>query len=81
MIGFEHGLKIRSTEPLPVFLFSTPASAHPKRAARTRGAKALRCGWFQRNVETVGCKCHLTHLGVSKNRGTPKWMVYDGKHY
>ena len=20
------------------------------------------------------------HLGVSKNRGTPKWMVYNGKH-
>ena len=21
------------------------------------------------------------HLGVSKNRGTPKWMVYNGKPY
>ena len=21
------------------------------------------------------------HMGVSKNRGTPKWMVYDGKPY
>ena len=21
------------------------------------------------------------HLGVSKNNGTPKWMVYNGKHY
>ena len=21
------------------------------------------------------------HVGVSKNRGTPKWMVYDGKPY
>ena len=23
----------------------------------------------------------LQSLGVSKNRGTPKWMVYNGKHY
>ena len=23
----------------------------------------------------------LSHLGVSKNRGTPKWMVYNGKPY
>ena len=22
-----------------------------------------------------------TYLGVSENRGTPKWMVYDGKPY
>ena len=21
------------------------------------------------------------HMGVSKNRGTPKWMVYKGKPY
>ncbi len=21
------------------------------------------------------------HIGVSNNRGTPKWMVYKGKHY
>ena len=26
-------------------------------------------------------KNNLNHLGVSKNRGTPKWMVYDGKPY
>ena len=25
-------------------------------------------------------KC-LKHVGVSKNKGTPKWMVYDGKPY
>ena len=23
----------------------------------------------------------LTYVGVSKNRGTPKWMVYNGKPY
>ena len=24
---------------------------------------------------------HKNHMGVSKNRGTPKWMVYNGKPY
>ena len=23
----------------------------------------------------------IYHMGVSKNRGTPKWMVYNGKPY
>ena len=23
----------------------------------------------------------FTYMGVSENRGTPKWMVYNGKHY
>ena len=34
-------------------------------------------------VETVGglnCRERI-HMGVSKNRGTPKWMVYTGKPY
>ena len=26
----------------------------------------------------MGC---LGYIGVSKNRGTPKWMVYNGKPY
>ena len=25
--------------------------------------------------------CSLSYMGVSKNRGTPKWMVYNGKPY
>ena len=25
--------------------------------------------------------CHLHHMGVSKIRGSPKWMVYNGKPY
>ncbi len=24
---------------------------------------------------------HQNYMGVSKNRGTPKWMVYNGKPY
>ena len=31
---------------------------------------------FQRKHENFW---HIFHMGVSKNRGTPKWMVYDGK--
>ena len=26
-------------------------------------------------------KVGMSNMGVSKNRGTPKWMVYDGKAY
>jgi len=33
----------------------------------------------------VGCvfcvQTEMNMLGVSKNRGTPKWMVYNGKPY
>ena len=39
-------------------------------------------------VEKIGCLSieHLQflfgfHMDVSKNRGTPKWMVYNGKPY
>ena len=27
------------------------------------------------------CSADFSDLGVSKNRGTPKWMVYNGKPY
>ena len=30
-------------------------------------------GWLK--FDTIG------YMGVSKNRGTPKWMVYNGKPY
>ena len=32
-------------------------------------------------VEGCGGYCNflVVYLGVSKHRGTPKWMVYDGK--
>ena len=31
--------------------------------------------------ELPNCKYSRTYLGVSKNSGTPKWMVYKGKPY
>ena len=39
---------------------------------------------FQLIEETSGTDAEavpLSHTGVSKNRGTPKWMVYNGKPY
>ena len=32
-------------------------------------------------ISTTKFRIPLEHLGVSKNRGTPKWMVYNGKPY
>ena len=34
---------------------------------------------FKRNKESM--KHKDSHMGVSKNSGTPKWMVYNGKPY
>ena len=31
-------------------------------------------------VSTFGCQMQ-THMGVSKNSGTPNWMVYNGNPY
>ena len=33
------------------------------------------------DVEIGPCLVSMLDLGVSKNRGTPKWMVYNGKPY
>ena len=35
--------------------------------------------WSQRSSFYIGIDS--THMVVSKNRGTPKWMVYNGKPY
>ena len=40
--------------------------------------------WDEMQVNALPWKDHLKnvfHMGVSKNRGTPKWMVYNGKPY
>ena len=31
--------------------------------------------------DCLGKFLKMKHVGVSKNRGTPKWMVYNGKPY
>ena len=43
--------------------------------------------WLQRHFPQFQCKHHnlvgnlCNQMGVSKNTGTPKWMVYNGKPY
>ena len=35
----------------------------------------------KKTLDLDGNNINNQHLGVSKNRGTPKWMVYNGKPY
>ena len=40
--------------------------------------KALMPSYFEKvKVERTG----ICQMGVSKNRGTPKWMIYNGNLY
>ena len=38
-------------------------------------------GFMTLVAESKHIKLDGSHMGVSKNRGTPKWMVYNGKPY
>ena len=39
-------------------------------------------GITRKSVPSQKMSCHSgKKIGVSKNRGTPKWMVYNGKPY
>ena len=42
-------------------------------------APALKAKWPKHSWEALNNASK--HIGVSKNRGTPKWMVYNGKPY
>ena len=55
--------------------------------ASSKGSRS-RCFCFTYSTEVTRSSpycgdggCCLSHVGVSKNRGTPKWMVYNGKPY
>ena len=37
--------------------------------------------WSQNGESTMYWLSIIKIMGVSKNRGTPKWMVYNGKPY
>ncbi len=39
------------------------------------------CAAWRSSFQHIGIYYVYTHMGVSKNRGTPKWMVYNGKPY
>ena len=36
---------------------------------------------FDDDIFIYRCLYVFTNMGVSKNSGTPKWMVYNGKPY
>ena len=36
---------------------------------------------YERHRSVIIDKTSRIYMGVSKNRGTPKWMVYNGKPY
>ena len=50
-----------------VLLTGDPRSLKPTRKTTTRVVQDTGCNWL--------------YAGVSKNKGTPKWMVYNGKPY
>ena len=51
----------------------------------SKKSSGLRCSpttsWIFQNGLLSRCLFADIHMGVSKNRGTPKWMVYNGKSY
>ena len=61
-------------------------TALPKRHDRDASLHLASRGSFQtneprNNKKTATFHCTALDMGVSKNRGTPKWMVYKGKPY
>ena len=38
-------------------------------------------GWWEAGKMLQQVNCTFQYMGVSKNRGIPKWMVYNGKPY
>ena len=51
---------------------------HNKQASSDLAKGDIRDPTEQRDEETLS---EILHMGVSKNRGTPKWMVFNGKSY
>ena len=45
------------------------------------GYLQFRFAFFNTMPNILGWIYVYIYIGVSKNRGTPKWMVYDGKPY
>ena len=43
--------------------------------------KSALAGTWQKSSEMGKWIIYKFHLGVSKNNGTPTWMVYNGKPY
>ena len=62
---------------MPSWLYS------PSRGAQEASATSMRFGyWWHVDFDVEeNPKTFEKHTGVSKNRGTPKCMVYNGKPY
>ena len=52
--------------------------AHPN-ILRSQGGGTV--GEFRDSSFPLWIRGTIVHMGVSKNRGTPKWMVYNGKPF
>ena len=47
--------------------------------SRSKGERLRRQTFKELKIPMPNCHMVFFHMGVSKNRGTPKWMVYNGK--
>ena len=74
-----------STEKIPHVFFLEQLWFWPARGKDVNE----RCTWYEvllvEEIHLLYMKSYKTrdilNMGVSKNRGTPKWMVYNGKPY
>ena len=60
--------------------FWTAKTGGPIDCGFTRREKKMQKKLTQKKEETKST-FKYKHMGVSKNTGTPKWMVYNGKPY
>ena len=62
----------------PVEWFYEPVLQSPTKRSSPIAVIGFQPGWLKCLKLSLSC---ISYLGVSKNRGTPKWMVYNGKPY
>ena len=67
---------LRMSRRWPISVVQSPRYGKPVCAA-------VRCHWTleARWRKLIDIIYNYIYMGVSKNRGTPKWMVYNGKPY
>ena len=76
-LGF-HVPKYTKMAHLKLEIFRQGSGGHKAKGGRGGGpredpTKTASCFFSSKN------QSHRIHVSVSKNRGTPKWMVYNGK--
>jgi len=70
----------RNPFPLKFFQMADLASGIRFSPSKRRDVLELGYGAFFNNIGSSGQEIS-SYVGVSKNRGTPKWMIYNGKPY